>query len=249
MVAYQATWGDTKNQSIPARIIYGNWVTQNTDWDGYLTVGIAIPGMKKHFFSHMQGIVGGPFKGQRDHHLQHYDHLDSNKKNNRADNLELVSVQENNARRSFLRAKKAVLRSPEGIRVDMLGVTRYAKHLKLNADNLHRLTVGKSRAVYGWTLWSFNPTTPLVDEIELDPSDWRAIVVEDKQVLSNRYLVNPFGAMLNIDTGEPLGISETKRVGGKPTYYTVSLKTKSGAYVGVLLHRIVAKTFLKNPQK
>lgn len=77
-------------------------------------------------------------------------HIDENKLNNSADNLEWCSNQ-HNIRHSM--AKACVLRSPTGERVEVACMSDFCRDNGLNSGGLSMMVAGKYKHHHGWTLW------------------------------------------------------------------------------------------------
>ena len=137
------------------RLVKGRIMKQQTDKDGYKKVCLCKENVRKTFFVHR--IVATAFI-ENSHKYPCINHIDENKQNNRADNLEFCTVQYNTAygngiyKRSSKR-KKAINQIKNGIIVSIWdSATNASKATKISRGNIVSCLNGyrKTAGGYSW---------------------------------------------------------------------------------------------------
>lgn len=140
-----SSWGRVKRLNT-GRILKGR---KNTN--SYLTVGLCKNGEQKDYLIHRlvaQAFIPNP------HNKPQVNHIDENKENNHAENLEWVTAKENNNHGTHnLRASKTksipIICIETGI--EFYGISECSRQMGLNDGNITSVLKGKRKTCGGYT--------------------------------------------------------------------------------------------------
>ena len=122
------------------------WLSQSVSYKGYLKVDLYQEGKRQGKFVHR--LVAEAFLESPVGDAITVDHIDGDKINNRASNLQWLSVADNIIKEQ---AKNYQFRNPNGRVVDVYSLNGYCREYGLDPSNMRGLFFGRSRSCQGYT--------------------------------------------------------------------------------------------------
>jgi hypothetical protein len=179
-------------------------------------------------------LVYDSFKGIKDCVNNVIDHIDRNKLNNHIDNLREVTKSENSLNRNFpkVSTNKVYQYSLDGELVkEWESIGDVANELKYNPKTITKCFYDKLDSAYGFK-WE-------LEGLIKDISEFVYIKISPTETTTN-YKINRQGQIINSK-------NKLLRYRILTGYYTAKLRLETGEDKCCLVHRLVAMTFLENP--
>lgn len=186
---------------------------------------------KKMFKVHR--LVYDTFKGIKNEDTV-IDHIDRNKQNNNLNNLREISKSENSKNRDFTKntTNKVYQYTLDGNLIKKWNsILDVCKELKCDKDTISKCYYGKKESALGFK-WK-------IEGLIEDTSEFRNIKISPTETLLD-YKINNKGQIIN----KKNILLRYRTLTG---YYSTNIKTNDNNNKCVLLHRLVAMTFLENP--
>jgi hypothetical protein len=206
------------------------------NFHGYFNVKIIVNNNRQSFLVHR--LVYEAFKNLKINNNLVIDHIDRNPSNNYIDNLREVSKSENSKNREFPKINMRIQQfslnnefikqwnSPEEI----------INELKLkNKSNISMCCNGITKSAYGF-IWKINDK--IYDDNNIN-NNFKEIITNDDNKYSN-YKINNNGIIINKNNKK---LKYCIRQG----YYETNLTSDDGIKKNFKIHRLVAMTFVNNP--
>ncbi|WMM35544.1 HNH homing endonuclease [Vibrio phage PJN101] len=123
------------------------WLTTRPNTKGYLTVDLRDTQGKQHT-KKVHRLVAISFIPNPDN-LDTVDHVDEDKLNNHADNLQWLSSGDNSAKS---KAKEYLMVSPDGVLTRISNMRQFCRDHNLNPGNMNSVFAGRQSHCKGWRL-------------------------------------------------------------------------------------------------
>jgi hypothetical protein len=162
------------------------------------------------------------------------DHIDRNPSNNNINNLREVTKSNNSYNREFPKINNNKIQqfslNNELIK-EWNSLDEITKELKYNGSHISNNYLGKKKTAYGFIWKNLSIITDL--------TDFKEIIMDDNKKYSN-YKINKKGIIINKN-------NMIMNYNINNGYYILELKADDNTYKTLKVHRLVALTFLENP--
>ena len=200
--------------------------------ENYLCIKLILNNKRNGFLVHR--LVYDTFKNLINGKNMVVDHIDKNPSNNHIDNLREVSKSDNSYNREFPKINSNKIQqftlNNEFIK-EWNSIAEICKELKYSVSHISNNCLGKNKNAYGF-IWK---NLSIINDL----TGFKQIIVDDAKIYSD-YKINKKGEIINRN-------NMLMNYHINNGYYVLELKANDNTYKTLKVNKLVALTFLENP--